>query len=69
MPSDKERLDWIEKSAKEATRGAWFSVNYDGLIIMENGAGDKDDFAESSPNLRRAIDAAIKASKRGGRDK
>lgn len=67
-PTDEERLDWLTRAAQSATPGGWWCVNYDGNIIREDGAGNKDDYAGwAAPTIRAAIDAAMQAEKRRGK--
>lgn len=62
---DTERLDWLSRAAREATPGGWWCVNYDGNIIREDGAGNKDNYAGwAHPTIRGAIDAAMKVEKK-----
>lgn len=65
--TDKMRLDFLDRLAREGTEGGFFAVNgTDGSIHRMDCSDSKDSYAMPlGDTVRVAIDAAIRASRRG----
>ena len=62
--SDKQRLDFLERCKRESAPHEWVAVFDDGTLILDEPDeinGKYDVLTKPRPNIRQAIDAAMKS--------